>query len=199
MSTAQNKTNLNRAKQRKQTYGRYLPALELKQQQLLEERRKTEDAMASAAAEVAALKQRVYAQLPMLAAEGIALEGLVSIRALVIVEENVVGVLLPVIQTLELERQAYGFLARPHWVEALADHWENMLQLQLTLDLQRRRMQLLEAAVRKVTQRVNLFSKVLIPAAQNDIHRIGIFLADQDRAAVVRSKIAKQRLRDSST
>lgn len=47
--------------------------------------------------------------------------------------------------------------------------------------------------MRRVTQRVNLFEKVLIPKAEENIRRITIFLSDQERAAVVRSKIAKSR------
>ena len=49
----------------------------------------------------------------------------------------------------------------------------------------------LNDAVRRITQRVNLFEKVLIPQAEKKIHRIKIYLADTERAAVVRSKIAK--------
>jgi V/A-type H+-transporting ATPase subunit D len=45
--------------------------------------------------------------------------------------------------------------------------------------------------VRRITQRVNLFEKVLIPNAKRDIARIQIFLSDVERAAVVTSKIAK--------
>ncbi|MEM6429093.1 MAG: V-type ATP synthase subunit D, partial [Deinococcota bacterium] len=48
-------------------------------------------------------------------------------------------------------------------------------------------------AVKRTTQRVNLFDKVLIPNAQETIRRIQIFLADADRAAVVRAKLAKQK------
>ena len=53
------------------------------------------------------------------------------------------------------------------------------------------RLELLDEAVRTITQRVNLFDKVLIPRAQANIKRIRIFLADGERAAVVRAKIAK--------
>ena len=46
-------------------------------------------------------------------------------------------------------------------------------------------------AVRRTTQRVNLFDKVLIPTAQGNIKRIQVAMADAERAAVVRSKISK--------
>jgi V/A-type H+-transporting ATPase subunit D len=56
----------------------------------------------------------------------------------------------------------------------------------------------MQGAVRRVTQRVNLFEKVLIPRARHDIARIRIFLSDLERSAVVTSKIAKaKRARDT--
>jgi V/A-type H+/Na+-transporting ATPase subunit D len=55
----------------------------------------------------------------------------------------------------------------------------------------RERVARMQGAVRRVTQRVNLFEKVLIPNAKQNIARIQIFLSDVERAAVVTSKIAK--------
>ena len=53
------------------------------------------------------------------------------------------------------------------------------------------RVRLLEQATRKVTQRVNLFEKILIPTAKANIKKIQIYLADAERAIVVNSKITK--------
>ncbi len=66
-----------------------------------------------------------------------------------------------------------------------------MLELRVARQVEQRRLELLDAAVRKVTQRVNLFEKVLIPRSREHIRRIGIALSDAERAAVVRAKIAK--------
>ena len=52
-------------------------------------------------------------------------------------------------------------------------------------------MQTLDQAVRRITQRVNLFEKILIPTAKKNIQRIRIYLGDAERAAVVTSKLAK--------
>ncbi|MEM9656923.1 MAG: V-type ATP synthase subunit D, partial [Planctomycetota bacterium] len=46
---------------------------------------------------------------------------------------------------------------------------------------------------RRITQRVNLFEKVLIPRSQENIKQIQIGLSEQERSAVVRSKIAKKK------
>ena len=51
----------------------------------------------------------------------------------------------------------------------------------------------LNQQVRRITQRVNLFEKVLIPRARENIKRIHIGLGEQERSAVVRSKIAKKK------
>jgi V/A-type H+-transporting ATPase subunit D len=55
------------------------------------------------------------------------------------------------------------------------------------------RVAILETAVRRITQRVNLFEKILIPTAKKNIQRIRIYLGDAERAAVVTSKLAKQK------
>ena len=49
----------------------------------------------------------------------------------------------------------------------------------------------IEEELRTVTQRVNLFEKVKIPGAQENIRRINIYIGDQQTNSVGRSKIAK--------
>jgi V/A-type H+-transporting ATPase subunit D len=55
-------------------------------------------------------------------------------------------------------------------------------------------IRLLEKELRTTSQRVNLFEKVKIPEAKENIRVIGIYLGDQQTAAVVRGKIAKKKL-----
>ena len=101
------------------------------------------------------------------------------------------GVRLPRLGRVALYRRPYALLAKPGWVDRLAELLAAVLELRLQLQVDARRLALLHEAVRTITQRVNLFDKVLIPRAQANIKRIRIFLADGERAAVVRAKIAK--------
>ena len=48
--------------------------------------------------------------------------------------------------------------------------------------------------LRTTSQRVNLFEKVKIPETKENIRKIGIYIGDQQTAAVVRGKIAKRKL-----
>ncbi len=62
----------------------------------------------------------------------------------------------------------------------------------------RRQVELLEQELRSTAQRVNLFEKVKIPEAKENIRVIGIYLGDQQTSAVVRGKIAKKKLQEVS-
>ena len=55
------------------------------------------------------------------------------------------------------------------------------------------RLSILQTAVRRITQRVNLFEKILIPTASQNIQKIRIFLGDAERASVITSKLAKKK------
>ena len=121
------------------------------------------------------------------------LAGLVTVAGRDIGEENLMGVRLPVLRDVQLEPGQYAWLARPHWIDRLVEFLGDAIELELRRQVDAERLALLEEAVRKSTQRFNLFDKVLIPRTRANIRRIQLFLADQSRAAVVRAKIAKSR------
>ena len=62
-----------------------------------------------------------------------------------------------------------------------------------------KRVDALEKELRSTSQRVNLFEKVKIPEAKENIRVIGVYLGDQQTAAVVRGKISKKKLTGAET
>ena len=185
------KSSLAKQNRALQTYERYLPSLDLKRKQIMVERAKEVAAQGETRRRIAALRERVAESLPMLANREIDLPDLVRVSGARVGEENLLGTRLPVLEALDLVKRDYGLLSQPHWVDALVDALSEMLTLQAQLALHDRRLALLEEALRKVTQRVNLFDKVLIPRTRANIKRIRVHLSDAERAAIVRSKIAK--------
>jgi V/A-type H+/Na+-transporting ATPase subunit D len=183
---AKEKTNLA-------MYRRYLPSLDLKRRQLTAERKKTEARIAEIQAEIERRIAGIGAEIPMLADKDIDLKGLATLKSVRLGEINVVGQRLPSLEAIEVEVVSYGYMARPHWVDLVAQRLEEVLKLRVGAQVTRRQVTLLEAAVTKVTQRVNLFDKVLIPRTKANIRRIDIALGDLERAAVVNSKIAKRK------
>ena len=197
---ALSKSSMSVQNRRLKTFERYLPSLDLKRRQLIAERAKAVRAIEHTEAEIAALRRLVEEGLPMGSNEEVNIEGLVRIKRLELGEENVMGVRMPHLAHIEMERAHYALLAKPEWVDNFAARMEQMLELRVRIQLDRRRLVLLDEAVRTITQRVNLFDKVLIPRTRNNIRRIQIFLADGERAAVVRAKIAKgKRAREMET
>ncbi len=190
---ALNKSALSAEKKRQHSYEKYLPSLELKQKQLLSVRKKHEQELIAHRQHIARITADVHQRLPMLAVENIDLDGLVTIADLLIEEENLLGTALPVLRHVKYQRAHYSFFSRPHWVDEVAAALEHVVRLRLEEDILCERLQRLQQALRTITQRVNLFSKVLLPETQNNIKHISLFLADQDRAAVVRSKLAKRK------
>jgi V/A-type H+-transporting ATPase subunit D len=190
---ALNKSSLSKLGRQLGTYERFLPSLDLKRKQLMAERARAQAALQQTGQAMDQLRARVAGQLPMLASRDIDLTDLVRLKAVRLGEENVVGTRLPLLEAAELERREYGYIAMPQWVDRLSDELARMLELHVRLRVERRRLALLEEAVRKVTQRVNLFEKVLIPRTKEHIRKIRIYLSDAERAAVVRSKIAKRK------
>lgn len=174
-------------------YRQYLPSLDLKRQQLMVERAKAEKELEQTDVLIKKLKETVIETLPMLADKYIELEGLVKVSSINIEEENVVGVRLPVLTDINITCRPYSYFSQPHWVDKVVEQLKKMLELQMRLQIQQQRLEVLQYAVKKVTQRVNLFDKVLIPRAQKNIRKIRIFLSDAERAGVVRAKLTKQK------
>ena len=190
---AMNKSELQRQRQQLALYKRLLPSLELKRQQLRAEANKAQRHLEDISRELQSKKQHSAEQLPMLANQELDLSGLVSVKDVILADDNVVGVNVPKVVEVQLEVASYGLLARPHWVDVWRERLQDVVQLEITREVAKVRYKKLEYAVKRTTQRVNLFDKVLIPQAEDTIRRIQIFLADADRAAVVRAKIAKQK------
>jgi len=185
------KASLSQEGTKLKTYERFLPSLDLKRRQLINERARAAAALADTDRASAELRERLRAELPMASDLEVDVTGLVSVAGVELGEDNLLGVRLPRLDRVVLDRRPYALLAKPEWVDRLANLLAEMLELRVRIQVEQRRLSLLEEAVRTVTQRVNLFDKVLIPRTREHIRRIRIFLADGERAAVVRAKIAK--------
>ncbi|MBL3588990.1 MAG: V-type ATP synthase subunit D [gamma proteobacterium endosymbiont of Lamellibrachia anaximandri] len=190
---ALNKSSLTRQNQLLKGYRDFLPSLDMKRRQLLAEQAKARAMRSSEQSQLDAVSPWINEQLPMLAYQAISLEGLVSIAGVSLGEENVMGVRLPLLESVEFQLADYPLLARPHWVDPLVEKLKQALEMRLRMQVAEQRLKLLEAEVRTITQRVNLFDKVLIPRAREQIRKIRIYLADEERAGVVRAKLAKRK------
>lgn len=131
---------------------------------------------------------------PMLSYTDIDLNNLVTVKRVRVKEKNLLGTQVPELQQVEFAVRDYGILSKPHWVDAAVDQLQVLMRMDVEMRLLQEKITRLQRAVKRAIQRVNLLDKLLIPRAEADIKTIGVVLADAERAAVVRSKIAKSRL-----
>ena len=187
------KSSLKKQRDQLRLFERFLPSLDLKRQQLLTEYKRAQERAAQIDREVERSTRELSGLMEPLGAANFDLSGLVSLESAVIDEENVMGARLPVLGDVKFRTAEYSTLAKPFWVDLLVENLERMARLRLESQVAQERLRRLHAAVRRITQRVNLFEKVLIPRAKKSIKRIQIGLAETERSAVVRSKIAKRK------
>ena len=190
---ALNKASLTKLNRQLKAYKDFLPSLDLKRRQLLGEQAKAKQAISTLNQQLIALEPLIANDLLMLSNQEVDLTDIIKVVGVDVVKENVMGTRLPKLNGVDIQVQAYALLGRPHWVDPVVDALRTAVELRLQLQIAEQRLALLSQAVRKITQRVNLFDKVLIPQTQANIKKIRIYLSDAERAAVVNSKIAKRK------
>lgn len=196
MGIALNKTTLKAQRDQAKTFKQFLPSLELRRQQLLAAVKAARAWMTEIEIRIEENRRRLDPLYPLLGSSNISTlntDKLVRVRALKIETENVVGTRVPVLRDVDFEYSDYSMLATPFWFDHLIESLRQMCRLRVEHQVARQRLDVLEREARRITQRVNLFEKILIPQAEQNIRRIVIFLSDQERAAVVRSKISKKK------
>jgi len=187
------KQSMHHQQEQLKLYKRLLPSLDLKRRQLTMEAQKAQEAHAAAVAQIDALETRIGEELPMLADEGLHLQGLVVVKGYKVGEQNIVGVRLPVLESLDCQVADYSPLATPAWLDILVQRLKDAKTCRLRAEIAAQRLDILRLQLRRITQRVNLFEKILIPTAHQNIQRIRIYLGETERAAVVTSKLAKSK------
>ena len=122
------------------------------------------------------------------------LENLVQPKTVICRNENIAGVTVPKFVELEFKDISYSVDDYPLWVDTALIKLREIARLDALVSTLRKQEELLEKELRSTSQRVNLFEKVKIPEAKENIRVIGVYLGDQQTAAVVRGKISKKKL-----
>ncbi len=201
MAVKLTKNELKVQKDRLKQFQRYLPTLQLKKQQLqavvMQVTAQLEQVARQRQAAVAGLDDwvAVFAENDSFPEEK-RLGALIRPRHVVCGEQNIAGVTVPVFQELSFEDIRYDVADYPLWVDTAAVRLREIARLDALEKTLRRQVELLERELRATAQRVNLFEKVKIPEAKENIRVIGIYLGDQQTSAVVRGKIAKKKLQE---
>ena len=193
------KNELKKQKDNLKQFQRYLPTLQLKKQQLQSVIMGIRNELESKEAERIQMIGDLDDWIAVFAENEIfdedkKLDRLVQPDKVIVKDENIAGVTIPAFEELTFKDINYDVDDYPLWVDTAVFKLREIARLDALVSTLRKQTELLEKELRTTSQRVNLFEKVKIPEAKENIRVIQVYLGDQQTAAVVRGKISKKKL-----
>ena len=108
-------------------------------------------------------------------------------------EQKIAGVRTPVLEDVRFEEKPYDLFSSPVWYADGVELLKRLAKLGVEYEVYNRKMELLDYARRKTTQKVNLYEKVQIPGYEDAIRKIKRFMEDEENLSKSAQKIVKTR------
>ena len=107
--------------------------------------------------------------------------------------QKIAGVRIPILNDVKYEEKPYDLFSAPVWYAEGIRVLKQMSLLGIQFEVYNRKMELLDYARRKTTQKVNLYEKVQIPGYEDAIRKIKRFMEDEENLSKSAQKIVKTR------
>ena len=118
---------------------------------------------------------------------------LVRVADVSLSEQKIAGVRIPVLEDVQFAEKEYDLFSSPVWYADGVDLLKRLARLGVECEVYNRKMELLDYARRKTTQKVNLYEKVQIPGYEDAIRKIKRFMEDEENLSKSAQKIVKTR------
>jgi len=185
-----NKISQQRLKKQLDIRLRALPTLQSKEAALRVEVKKAKDTMAELDKQLQE-KLDQYEDMARLWCEFD--KDLVTIREVKLSSKKIAGAKTPVLDDVDFDLKDFSLYNNPSWYLRGVELLESLGRIAVEKEVFRRKMELLDYARKKTTQKVNLYEKVQIPQYQDAINKIKRFLEDQENLSKASQKIVKKR------
>lgn len=133
---------------------------------------------------------RLWSELP---------RGLITVSDVNIDIKKIAGVKTPVLNNVEFKVNRYSVFSQHSWVPSGIEILKQLATLKISMELAEKKVEILEFARKKTTQKVNLYEKVQIPEYKEAIRKIKRFLEDEENLSKSSQKILKSRLAGAET
>ena len=107
--------------------------------------------------------------------------------------KTVAGVKTPILDEIIFKVDEFSLFGVPKWFPEGINRAKELVSVAIERDFFYRKMELLNQARRRTTQKVNLYEKVQIPEYENAIRKIKRFLEDEENLSKSAQKIIKKR------
>ncbi len=119
---------------------------------------------------------------------------LVKIEDVELSVKKIAGVKTPILEDVKFEVDDFSVFNKPQWYLDGIDIVKQLAKIAIEREVFLRKMELLDYARKKTTQKVNLYEKVQIPGFEDAILKIKRFLEDEENLSKASQKIVKARL-----
>lgn len=119
---------------------------------------------------------------------------LVAIDDVELSVKKIAGVKTPVLEGIVFSVKEFSLFNQPAWYLDGISIIKQLARIAIEREVFIHKMQLLDHARRKTTQKVNLYEKVQIPGFEDAIRKIKRYLEDEENLSKAAQKIVKNRL-----
>lgn len=174
---------------------KYLPTLQLKKAMLQIEVNQIAQEILEEEEKLQAKKEHFQSSMHLLSSKNVG-NLIASLRVTDLNKhyENIAGVDVPHLDSIEFETRKYRFYSSPLWFDKAYQSLKEMVEIKQILRVKHEKKRALEKELRDVSIRVNLFEKIMIPRTKSHIKKIKVFLGDQQLASVAQAKMAKKKI-----
>lgn len=186
-----NKTSLQQQEKALKMRQRTLPTIKSKESALRQQVKLTKDEVESLEAQ---LEEQLQGYDSMISLWDEFQADLIRVSGVQLTTRKVAGVLLPVLEGIDYEIKSFSIFSAPSWYAEGIDLLKTLATTGIQAEFLRLKMEYLEHARKKTTQKVNLFEKVQIPGYQDAIRKIKRFLEDEESLSKSSQKIMRANL-----
>lgn len=108
--------------------------------------------------------------------------------------KKIAGVIVPVLENINYEVKPFSLFSNPSWFAQGVELLKILATLGIEAEFLNLKLEYLEYARRKTTQKVNLFEKVQIPGYKDAILKIKRYLEDEESLSKASQKIMRTNL-----
>ena len=185
-----NKTALQQLEKQLKVRVRALPTIKNKESALRVEVKKAKDVVTRLDEEY---KQMIGQYEHMVSLWGEFDTSLIGIDNVHLSIKKIAGVKTPVLDRIDFFTEKFSIFNKPKWFLDGIDLVKKIVSIGIERQVFHRKMELLDRARKKTTQKVNLFEKVQIPGYEDAIRKIKRFMEDEDNLSKSAQKIVKNR------
>jgi len=183
-----NKTSLQGLEKNLKMRQRTLPTLQSKESALRMEVKRAKDEMKELDEEV---NRRIKDYDQMIALWGEFDTSLIHVDDVKMTIKKIAGVRIPVLEEVVYSTKSFSIYDAPKWFYDGFEQLKTIADIGIRQEFVHRKVELLEYARKKTTQKVNLFEKVQIPGYQDAIRKIKRFMEDEENLSKSSQKIVK--------